>query len=87
MPVNPFKSNSFKPIKEPSNGALMLRRMPLVLLLTMPLAACETTNGTASKAAQCAAWRVIRPAPKQDSAETVRQVDVHNLTGRKLGCW
>jgi len=37
--------------------------------------------------AQCAPWRAISYASKHDTAQTVREVRVHNLTGRKLGCW
>lgn len=37
--------------------------------------------------AQCTAWRAITYSSKGDTAQTVRQVRVHNLTGSKLGCW
>jgi hypothetical protein len=36
---------------------------------------------------QCVPWRAITYAGKHDTAATVRQVRVHNLTGAKLGCW
>jgi hypothetical protein len=52
------------------------------------LAACATTGTTATTVkAQCAAWRAITYASQHDTAETVRQVRVHNRTGRKIGCW
>ena len=53
------------------------------------LAACSTTTSlTATTAkAQCAPWRAISYASKHDTADTVREVRVHNLTGQKLGCW
>jgi len=52
------------------------------------LGACATTGTTATTVkAQCAAWRAITYASQHDTAETVRQVRVHNRTGRKIGCW
>ena len=53
------------------------------------VAACSTTTSlTATTAkAQCAPWRAISYASKHDTADTVREVRVHNLTGQKLGCW
>ena len=58
------------------------------LLASCLLAGCATTGTTVTTArAQCAAWRAITYASQHDTAETVRQVRVHNLTGEKMGCW
>ena len=58
------------------------------LIASSTLAGCATTGTTATTArAQCAAWRAITYASKHDTAETVRQVRVHNRTGEKMGCW
>jgi hypothetical protein len=52
------------------------------------LSGCATTGTTATTIdGQCAAWRAITYSSKGDTAETVRQVRVHNLTGQKLRCW
>ena len=62
--------------------------MVAALLASSILAGCATTGTTATTAdAQCAAWRAITYAAKHDTAETVRQVRVHNRTGEKMGCW
>jgi uncharacterized lipoprotein YmbA len=68
---------------------MRMRVAMLALLLASPtLAGCATTGTTATTArAQCAAWRAITYASKHDTAETVRQVRVHNRTGEKIGCW
>jgi hypothetical protein len=54
------------------------------------LAACSTNPATLTSAtslkAQCAPWRAISYS-KNDTVVTVRQVRVHNVTGRNLGCW
>lgn len=52
----------------------------------MSIAGCQTTSSTEIKA-QCAAWRAITYSAKKDTADTVRQVRVHNRTGQNLGCW
>jgi hypothetical protein len=58
------------------------------LLASCMLAACATTGTTATTVrSQCAAWRAITYASRHDTAETVRQVRVHNRTGEKIGCW
>ena len=58
------------------------------LLASFLLAGCVTTGSTATTVkAQCSAWRSISYSSKRDTAETVRQVRVHNLTGQKVGCW
>jgi len=58
------------------------------LLASSTLAGCATTGTSATTArAQCAAWRAISYASRHDTAETVRQVRVHNRTGAKMGCW
>jgi len=58
------------------------------VLASCMLAGCATTGMTATSAnAQCAAWRAITYASRHDTAETVRQVRVHNRTGEKMGCW
>jgi hypothetical protein len=36
---------------------------------------------------QCAAWRAITYSSQRDTAETTRQVRVHNRAGQKIGCW
>jgi hypothetical protein len=36
---------------------------------------------------QCAAWRSITYSSRRDTAATVREIRVHNLTGQKIGCW
>jgi uncharacterized lipoprotein YmbA len=65
-----------------------LERVVAALLALSMLGACATTGTTATTAkAQCAAWRAITYASQHDTAETVRQVRVHNLTGKKIGCW
>jgi outer membrane lipoprotein SlyB len=62
--------------------------MVAALLASSTLAGCATTGTTATTVSgQCAAWRAITYASKHDTAETVRQVRVHNRTGEKIGCW
>lgn len=62
--------------------------MCAALLASSTFAGCATTGTTATTArAQCAAWRAITYASRHDTAETVRQVRVHNRTGEKIGCW
>ena len=59
-----------------------------LLLASSTLAGCATTGTTATTAeAQCAAWRAITYSSKRDTAETVRQVRVHNRAGENMGCW
>ena len=58
------------------------------LLACCLLAGCATTGKTATTVkVQCAAWRAITYASRRDTAETARQVRVHNRTGQKIGCW
>ena len=65
-----------------------LARVAAGLLAFSMLAGCATTRTTVTTArAQCAAWRAITYASQHDTAETVRQVRVHNRTGQKLRCW
>jgi hypothetical protein len=56
-------------------------------LLLLP--ACATTGSTATTdtAARCAAWRAITYSASKDTQPTVKQIRVHNETGRRLGCW
>jgi len=62
--------------------------MGAALLGSSILAGCATTGTTATTAAaQCAAWRAITYSSKRDTAETVRQVRVHNRAGQIIGCW
>jgi Tfp pilus assembly protein PilN len=60
-----------------------------LLLAASALAGCATTGTTTATTAraQCAAWRAITYASRHDTAETVRQVRVHNRVGEKMGCW
>jgi outer membrane murein-binding lipoprotein Lpp len=65
-----------------------LAQLAAALLASSLLAGCATTATTATTAkAQCAAWRAITYSSKNDTAETVRQVRVHNRTGQKIRCW
>ena len=63
--------------------------MAALLLASSTLAGCATTGTTAATTApaQCAAWRAITYSSKHDTAETVRQVRVHNRAGANMGCW
>jgi hypothetical protein len=55
--------------------------------LCLLLAGCTTTSMSATGLrAQCAPWRAIYWS-RGDTANTVHQVRVHNLTGQKVGCW
>lgn len=65
-----------------------LFRNALLLLLALSLPSCATTRTTATTAeALCAPWRAISFSGRNDTAQTVRQVRVHNATGAKLKCW
>ena len=65
-----------------------LARVAAALLASSMLVGCATTRTTVTTVrAQCAAWRAITYASQHDTAETVRQVRVHNRTGQKIGCW
>ena len=58
------------------------------MLASFLFAGCATTGTTATTVrAQCAAWRAITYSSRNDTAETVRQVRVHNRTGERIGCW
>ena len=60
----------------------------LSVLSAMMLTGCAATRSIAtSPEALCAPWRAISYSGQRDSAQTVRQVRVHNATGRNLGCW
>ena len=62
--------------------ALMLSAMLGLTLLT----GCVTTSST-EIAAQCSAWRSIYYSASKDTQATIRQILVHNRTGKNLGCW
>lgn len=63
-------------------------RIVAALILTIALAGCATVpTATVGTRAQCAAWRAITYSVKDDSGQTVYQVQVHNQTGRNLRCW
>lgn len=63
-------------------------RMLVLLLSVMLLAGCATGNLTATTSrAQCSGWKPITYSGKHDTKQTVTQAQVHNLTGKKLGCW
>ena len=59
----------------------------LSAMSALSLTACETTSTATNRAAQCAAWRSISYSSKGDTKLTVKQVRVHNATGKNLGCW
>ena len=85
-------SRPFRPVRRlylsPVTRMRMRVAMVAALLASSTLAGCATTGTTATTArAQCAAWRAITYASRHDTAETVRQVRVHNRTGEKMGCW
>ncbi len=93
VPPRPVPTPSARSLPSPSpRRSLHLRPLLAVggplLASSLLLAGCATTATTATTAkAQCAAWRAITYASKHDTADTVRQVRVHNRTGRKIGCW
>jgi uncharacterized lipoprotein YajG len=58
-----------------------LLAIPALLLL----AGCQTTATTAKTV--CAPWRAITYSGTKDTPQTVRQVRVHNATGKNVGCW
>ena len=81
-----------RPVRRLHLGRIALMRLRVAmctaLLASSTLAGCATTGaGPTTVKAQCAAWRAITYASKHDTAETVRQVRVHNRTGEKIGCW
>jgi hypothetical protein len=81
-----------RPVRRLYLGPIARMRLRLAmyaaLLGSSTLAGCATIATTATTAgAQCAAWRAITYASKHDTAETVRQVRVHNRAGEKIGCW
>ena len=83
-PPRPVHRLYLRPIVRMRMRAAMLA----ALLASSTLAGCATTGTSATTArAQCAAWRAISYASRHDTAETVRQVRVHNRTGEKMGCW
>lgn len=53
----------------------------------MPLQGCATGLTATTSQAQCSGWKPITYSGKRDTKETVKQAQVHNLTGKKLGCW
>lgn len=78
-----FKKNGTPLCRKPSRTATLLA---LGLSLTL-LTGCGTISTATNKQAQCAAWRAISYSAKKDTAETVKQVRVHDATGKRLGCW
>lgn len=70
--------------------ARTLKLLCLLSCLVLPLPGCLTTSTTGtygSKPSMAAAFRPITYSSKKDTAETVRQIRVHNATGRKLHLW
>jgi hypothetical protein len=58
------------------------------MFLLAGLAGCQTTGTTVTTTkAQCGPWRAITYSSKGDTAQTVKQVRVHNRTGQHLKCW
>jgi hypothetical protein len=86
------RTRPFRPVRRRYLSPIIRMRMRIgmcaLLLASSTLAGCATTGTTATTArAQCTAWRAITYASRHDTAETVRQVRVHNRAGEKLGCW
>ena len=68
--------------------ARTLRLLFPLLTVSLMLSGCVTTSLTATKKASFeAAFRPITYSSSQDTANTVRQIRVHNATGHKLGLW
>ena len=71
----------------PSSAATKrVAMLSTVLTASLILGGCVTTGSTEIKA-QCAAWRAIYYSASKDTQATIRQVLVHNRTGKNLGCW
>lgn len=80
-----FKPSGTQPCKRQSSKAARLV-MTLSAMSLLTLTGCATLTSATNLEAQCSAWRKITYY-KQDTKNTVRQVRVHNATGRNLGCW
>jgi hypothetical protein len=62
--------------------------MKMLLLLApfvLAVAGCQTTATTTKTV--CAPWRAITYSGTKDTPNTVRQIRVHNQSGRNVGCW
>ena len=88
-----FKQNGMLPWKSitvwPMKHARKLKLACLLLGMGVLLSACQTTSGTATTGnkAMKNAFRAITYSSSKDTAPTVRQIRVHNETGRKLKLW
>ena len=71
-----------------SMSRITLTMLLLSLSSTLMLGACATTSmtGIHGKIA-CEPWRAITYSSKSDTAPTVKQIKIHNQTGRNLRCW
>ena len=59
----------------------------LVGTIALALGGCASTMTATTSQAQCSGWKPITYSGKRDTKETVQQAQIHNLTGKKLGCW
>jgi len=68
-----------------------MKRLRLCLFVAIvPLlgaAQCAHDVVATSPRTVCAPWKPITYSGTRDTAPTTKQVRVHNLTGRNLGCW
>ncbi len=86
---NVFRPSGINQKRIPSRGARMLVLVPSVMLLGAVLSGCKTDEiliSATDRETQCAAWRRIMYSRK-DTPVTAEQVQIHNATGRRLGCW
>jgi len=92
-----FKRVGIVPSAPPSSAAKMRAMLPswlsrpfvlMTLILAPALAACASTGSTVTATRTlCAPWSPITYSGQSDTAKTKRQVQVHNRTGKNLGCW
>lgn len=81
--------SGLSPKNEPSRLPKMLAPVLSALLLGSLLAGCahnQLAPTAVTAKAQCAAWRRITYS-KNDTLETIWQVQTHDQTGRNLRCW
>jgi hypothetical protein len=86
---NVFKLSGINPKRTLSRGARMLGPALSAMLLGVVLSGCKTDEiliSATDRETQCAAWRRIMYSRK-DTPLTAEQVQIHNATGRRLGCW
>lgn len=88
MAVPSMLPDARQPKRKPSSVASKLALM-LSAMSALALAGCQTTGSTATTLdkVQCSPWRAITYSSKHDTKPTIKQVQVHNRTGQRLGCW